>query len=92
MLLVHWLMIVGCWHIPSRSMVKAAKAIRSQVVLIAKALGGKLDLHWVLQEITQGLSGCRMNSRHKHPNAYQLVLSLSEPSLPSQDGTASYFT
>jgi len=28
MIIVHWMMIVGCWQVPSRSMVKAAKAIR----------------------------------------------------------------
>ncbi len=28
----HWLMIVGCWHLPSRSMVKAINAIRSDCV------------------------------------------------------------
>jgi len=79
MLIVHWLMIVGCWQIPSRSMVKAARAIRSQIVLLAKALGGKLDWHWVLCEITDDLDGCRMNARKKSPNAYQLLLSASPP-------------
>jgi hypothetical protein len=73
LLLVHWLLIVGCWQIPSRSMVKAAKAIRSQVVLLAKALGGTLDLHWVLQEIIADLPMCRMNPRHGHPNTYQYL-------------------
>jgi hypothetical protein len=79
-LIVHWFMIVGCWQIPSRSMVKASQAIRSQVVLLAKALGGKLNVHWVVLEILEGLDRCRMNSRRSHPNAYQLVLS---PSLGS---------
>lgn len=74
LLIVHWFMIVGCWHIPSRSMVKAAKAIRSQVVLLAKALGGTLDLHWVVLSMLEGLDRCRMNPRQKRPNAYQLVL------------------
>ena len=75
MLIVHWVMIVGCWQIPSRSMVKASSAIRSQVVLLAKALGGKLDLHWVVLELLEGLDRCRMNSRLSQPNAYQLALS-----------------
>ncbi len=80
LLIVHWFMIVGCWPLPSRSMVKASQAIRSQVVLLAKALGGKLDLHWVVLEILEGLDRCRMNPRRSHPNAYQLALS---PSLGS---------
>lgn len=77
-LITHWLLIVGCWQIPSRSMVKAAKAIRSQVVLLAKALGGSLDLHWVLQQIVADLPMCRMSARRTHPHTYQLV---QQPSL-----------
>ncbi len=37
MIIVHWLMIIGCWQVPNRSMVKAAQAIRRQVNLIARA-------------------------------------------------------
>ncbi len=77
LLIVHWFMIVGCWQIPSRSMVKASQAIRSQVILLAKALGGKLDLHWVVLELLEGLDRCRMNPRRSHPNTYQLLLSAS---------------
>lgn len=77
MLIVHWHVIVGCWQIPDRSMVKASQAIRSQIALLAKALGGKLDLHWVLCEMTQGLSGCRMTKRNKRPSSFQLVMSCS---------------
>ncbi|TMC14882.1 MAG: IS4 family transposase [Chloroflexi bacterium] len=77
MIIVHWLMIVGCWHIPNRSMVKAAKAIRHQVNLLARALNGRDDLNQVLQEITEGLDRCCQNNRNKHPNTSQL---LSDPS------------
>lgn len=84
LLIVHWLMIAGCWQVPSRSMVKACKAICSQLVLLAKALGGTLDLHWVIQQIIEDLPMCRMNPRRKHPNAYQLLL---EPA-PGAPGSA----
>lgn len=70
LLMVHWLMIVGCWHIPSRSMVKAATALRSDIVLLARAIGGKGNLEDVLQEMTESLEGCRMNPRCKAPNTY----------------------
>lgn len=73
MILVHWLMIVGCWQIPNRSMVKAAQAIRRQVNLIARALNGRDDLNLVLQEITQGLDRCRQDTRKKHPATFQLL-------------------
>jgi len=73
LLICHWLMIVGCWHIPSRSMVKATNAIRSDSVLIARALSGKGELMEVVQEIVESLEDCRMDSRQKGPNAYQLM-------------------
>lgn len=79
MILVHWLMIVGCWQVPNRSMVKAAKAIRRQANLIARALNGRGEVGEVLQEITQGLYRCRQNTRKKHPTTAQL-LSCSSPS------------
>lgn len=74
MIIVHWMMIVGCWQVPSRSMVKAAKAIRRQINLVARALAGHDDLNHILQEITQGLDRCRIDKRKKHPNTFQLLL------------------
>lgn len=82
MIIVHWMMIVGCWQVPSRSMIKAAKAIRHQINLVARALTGRDDLNQVLQEITQGLDRCRIDKRRKHPNTFQLLL---DPSLQQTD-------
>jgi hypothetical protein len=74
MIMLHWMMIVGCWQVPSRSMVKAAKAIRHQIILIARALAGRDDLSVVLLEITQGLDRCHIDKRKKYPNTFQLLL------------------
>jgi hypothetical protein len=74
MIILHWMMIVGCWQVPSRSMVKATKAIRHQINLVARALAGRDDLVHILQEITQGLDRCRIDKRRKHPNTFQLLL------------------
>jgi len=82
MMIVHWMMIVGCWQIPSRSMVKATKAIRHQINLVARALAGRDDLGQILQEITQGLDRCRIDKRRKHPNTFQLLL---DPTLLQTD-------
>jgi hypothetical protein len=79
MILVHWLMLLGCWQIPNRSMVKAATAIRRQVHLIARALNGRDDLNAVLKEITQGLDRCCQNTRKKRPNTSQLLLDPTSP-------------
>lgn len=48
-IIVHWMMIVGCWQVSSRSMVKADKAIRYQIILVARALAGRNDLKQILQ-------------------------------------------
>jgi hypothetical protein len=81
-IIVHWMMIVGCWQVPSRSMVKATKAIRHQINLVARALAGREDLYHILQEITQGLDRCRIDKRKKHPNTFQLLL---DPTLQQTD-------
>ena len=74
LLMAHWLLIVGCWQFPNRSMVKATQAIRSDIVLLARALSGKGKLEEVVQEMVESLDGCRMDSRHTSPNTYQLLL------------------
>ena len=88
MIIVHWMMIFGCWQVPNRSMVKAAKAIRKQIILIARALAGREDLDQVLQEITQGLDRCCIDKRKKHPNTFQLLLdpTLQQTDLPVSGG------
>jgi hypothetical protein len=58
-------------------MVKAAKAIRQQIILVARALAGRDDLKQILQEITGGLDRCRIDKRRKHPNTFQLLLDLT---------------
>ena len=85
LLMSHWLMIVGCWHVASRSMVKATKAIQSDIVLIARALSGKGNLLDVLTEIIEGLEDCRMDTRRTSPNAYQLMS--PPPPSPTQNGS-----
>ncbi len=82
MIVIHWMMIVGCWQVPSRSMVKAAKAIRQQIILLARALAGRDALDQILQAITQGLDRCRIDKRKKHPNTFQLLV---DPTLQQTD-------
>jgi hypothetical protein len=63
-------------------MVKAAKAIRHQIILVARALSGHDDLCQVLQETIQGIDRCRIDKRKKHPNTFQLLL---DPTLLETD-------
>lgn len=80
MLLQHWLLLLGCWAAPNRSLVKAAQTVRAFAPLIATALAGYLDLAVALEQTQRCLAaGCRLNRRRTHPNTYQLLLDLPEP-------------
>ena len=88
LLITHWLMIVGCWHLPSRSMVKATNAIRADIVLLARAVAGKGELLDVVREMIEGVEQCRMNPPRTAPNTYQLMAPPPPPvPCPVQNGS-----
>lgn len=79
----HWLILTGAWANPARSLVKAAKTIRRHAMQIACAVAsGELQrLIEACQIIASCLAtGCRINTRKKEPNTYQLLLALEENS------------
>jgi len=74
LILQHWMLIIGCWHEPHRSLVKAAKAVRKHAVMLAATLLGPIDFRGTLRLIQQATtSGSRLNSREDAPNTSQLV-------------------
>lgn len=74
LLMQHWMLIVGCWHEPHRSLVKAAKAVRKHAIMLAATLLGPVDFHKTLLLIQQATTvGARLNSREDAPNTSQLV-------------------
>jgi hypothetical protein len=75
MLLQHWLLLLGCWHDPHRSIVKAAEVIRRVALRLMAALHADASVARVLHSIQRSMrSGCRLNTRKTHPNASQLLL------------------
>jgi hypothetical protein len=75
MLLQHWLLLLGCWHDPHRSIVKAAEVIRRAALRLLSALHGDASLARVLHSIKRSMrSGCRLNTRKTHPSTSQLLL------------------
>lgn len=75
----HWVLLVGSWAFPHRSLVKAAQTVRRSTMLLASALVGLLELTVALEQICRCLAaGCRMNRRKQAPNTYQLLLDLPE--------------
>ena len=74
LLIQHWMLIVGCWHEPHRSLVKAAKTVRKHAIMLAATLLGPVDFHGTLRRIQQATTaGSRLNSREDAPNTSQLV-------------------
>ena len=76
MVIQHWITLSGCWHLPDRSMHKAAKIIRGYAkhLAISFATGSPKRLREALSIIQSRLATCRINSRRKKPNTYQLLL------------------
>lgn len=74
MLLQHWLLIVGCWQEPHRSLVKAAKAVRSHATTLALALIGELPLRTAIRCLVRAVqTATRHETRRDAPNTSQLL-------------------
>jgi hypothetical protein len=81
LIIQHWLCLVSFWGHPDRSLVKASATIRSYAPLLVSALAGVIELSVALEQIERCLqSGCRLNSRRKDPNTYQLLLDFPDAS------------
>lgn len=79
MVIQHWLFLVGCWAYPDRSLVKAAQTVQHHALHLASSFAHPRQLCRALTIVQQCLAaGCRMNRRKQRPNAYQLLLNLTE--------------
>jgi hypothetical protein len=75
----HWLLLLGCWARPERSLVRAAQTVREHAVCLLRALGQPARLVEELAVIVACLhAGCRIAKRKTRPSAFQLWL---DPSL-----------
>ena len=75
----HWIFLTRLWHYPDKSLVKAAQILRKQAVLIIVAISqiNPIKMTDVLNIIQDALKkGCRMNTKKKIPNTYQLLSAL----------------
>jgi hypothetical protein len=74
-LVQHWLFLVGCWHAPQRSLVKASQVVSRLALALAASLDCRKALEAILSVLEQCLeSSSRMNRRKTRPNTYQLLL------------------
>jgi hypothetical protein len=71
----HWLLLLGCWDRPDRSLVQAAQTVRAHAVCLLSALGHAGQMHAALAALTACLGhGCRIAKRKTRPSAFQLWL------------------
>jgi len=74
LLLQHWMMIVGCWQDPHRSLVKAVKAVRTRAILVV-ALTGGMEFGEALRRLQRATQqSSRLNARRKAPNTSQMLM------------------
>src|SRR5947209_8622866 len=74
MVIQQWLIQLGCWHDPHRSLFKAAQVVRREAnrIMVALYKGG---LEEELRDILRCMrSGCRLNTRSTCPNTSQFLL------------------
>ncbi len=71
----HWLLLLGCWDRPDRSLVRAAQTVREHALGLVQALGQPARLRQALAALVRCLGvGCRIAKRAARPSAYQLWL------------------
>lgn len=74
MLIQHWLIQLGCWQDPHRSLVKAAQVVRREAGRLMSALYEGQVAPTVIAILRCMGSGCRLNTRKTNPNTSQFVM------------------
>ena len=70
-----WLVTLGCWQDPYRSLYKAARVVNDAAQRLMAALAGEARLETVVQSICRQMQvECRLDRRQAHPNSAQLVV------------------
>lgn len=81
MVIQHWLILVGCWPLPNKSLWQAAKTVQAHALTLVSAFrsGSLRRLQQELRLLQETIAaGCRMETRRTRPNAYQLLLALTD--------------
>jgi hypothetical protein len=75
MVVQHWLLVLGCWHDPFRSLSKASAVVREVALDVLAQLKRQLSLAPVCAKLCRMMrSGCRVDRRATHPCLAQLLL------------------
>jgi hypothetical protein len=73
LLIQHWLLLLGGWERPDRSLVRAAQTIRAHAICLLRTLDRPQRLRAELRAIADCVrTGCRIAKRQTRPSAFQL--------------------
>lgn len=81
MLVQHWIVLVGCWHLPERRRIKAAQALQGHARHLAATFAGYDRLCQALEIVARCLTTGRLNTRKTAPTTAQLLLALEPEGL-----------
>jgi hypothetical protein len=73
-IVTHWLLLVGCWHNPQRSLRQAMPTIRGLAWQFANSLHSKLLLRHTFLALKRALSSSRIGKSRSQPRAFQLIV------------------
>jgi hypothetical protein len=73
----HWLLLMGCWDRPDRSLVRAAHTVQRFAMSLAQALGSQAEIDKLLLTLQRCLSTAgRLNKRQAKPSTFQSLAAL----------------
>lgn len=76
-LIQHWLLLMGCWDRPDRSLVRAAHTVKQFALSLAVALTSRPAIEELLHIIQRCLSASgRLNKRQEKPSTFQRLAAL----------------
>jgi hypothetical protein len=74
-LLQHWLIVLGVWQQPAKSLVKAAQTVAAHAVALAEAFDSSARLHEAIAVLVRCLGhGCSQNRRKRSPNTWLTLM------------------
>ena len=74
----HWCILACAWQLRARSLVRVARAVQAQVMLLFYALGSVEELRvWVERLACVTVTGCEVQRRRRKPSAFQVLDSIN---------------
>ena len=74
LIILHWIALTSLWECPTRSLFKAAHAVRKYATTLALKFGDLAELTHTLESLCNCLlATCHVNTRRTEPSTYQIL-------------------